>query len=95
MTKLSREASRSTVPFGIVLTVSLLLQFSGSAEDVASFGQNSVTQEATHDGKTPNVQTQNAGEHQNWAIHFDAVEVFLQLRTFQRHQLYARLSAGG
>src|SRR5260370_17744007 len=62
--------------FGVVLTVSLLLQFSGSAEDVASFGQNSVTQEATQNGKTPIVQTDNAGEHQNWAIHFDAVEVF-------------------
>src|SRR5260370_3122810 len=62
--------------FGVVLTVSLLLQFSGSAEDVAGFGQNSVTQEATQNGKTPIVQTDNAGEHQNWAIHFDAVEVF-------------------
>ena len=39
-----REASGSSAPFAIVLTVSLLLQFSGSAEDVASFGQNSVTQ---------------------------------------------------
>jgi high affinity Mn2+ porin len=42
----------------------------------SGFGQNSVTQQATQAGKTPIVQTENAGEHQNWAIHFDAVEVF-------------------
>lgn len=32
-------------------------------------------EEAAWDNKTPIVQTENAGEHQNWAIHFDAVEV--------------------
>jgi high affinity Mn2+ porin len=71
-----RRHEASSAPFGIVLAVSLLLQFSGSAEDVASFGQNSVTQEATQNSKRPIAQTENAGEHQNWAIHFDAVEVF-------------------
>ena len=71
-----RRHEASSAPFGIVLAVSLLLQFSDSAGDVAGFGQNSVTQEATQNGKTPIAQTENADEHQNWAIHFDAVEVF-------------------
>jgi len=60
-----RRHEASSAPFGIVLAVSLLLQFSGSAEGVASFVQNSVTQEATQNGKTPIVQTEKAGEHQN------------------------------
>ena len=72
----TRQISRSSALFGISLTIILLFQFSSSAEDVASFGQNSVAQEATQDAKTPIVQTENPSEHQNWAIHFDAVEVF-------------------
>ena len=71
-----RRPEASSTLFGIVLTVSLLWQFSGRAEDIASFGQNSVTQQAAQDAKTPIIQTENAGERQNWAIHFDAVEVF-------------------
>jgi high affinity Mn2+ porin len=70
------ENSRSSALFGVVLSVSLLFQFSGGAEDVASFGQNCVAQEATQVAKTPIAQTENASERQNWAIHFDAVEVF-------------------
>jgi high affinity Mn2+ porin len=62
------EFSRSSAMFGVVLSVSLLLQFFGGAEDVALL--------ETQDGKTPIVQTENPGEHQNWAIHVDAVEVF-------------------
>jgi high affinity Mn2+ porin len=48
----------------------------GTAEDFASFGQNSVALLATQDSKAPIVRTDNRGEHQNWAIHVDAVEVF-------------------
>jgi high affinity Mn2+ porin len=70
------EISRSSALLGVVLSVSLLFQFSGSAEDVATFGQNSVTEQTAQDGKTPIVQAETLGEHQNWAIHFDAVEVF-------------------
>ena len=70
------EISRSSTLFGVVLSVSLLFQFSGSTEDVASLGQNSFALLATQDGKTPIVQTESPGEHQNWAIHVDAVEVF-------------------
>ena len=61
MLRFRRRRKASSAPFGIVLTVSLLLQFSGSAEDVASFGQNSVTQEATQNGKTPIVQIGERG----------------------------------
>ncbi len=70
------EILRSSALLAVALSVIQLLQFSGSAEDVASFGQNSVTLETTQDGKTPIAQTESLGEHQNWAIHFDAVEVF-------------------
>ena len=51
MLRFRRRLEASSAPFGIVLAVSLLLQFSGSAEDIASFGQNSVTQEATQNAK--------------------------------------------
>jgi high affinity Mn2+ porin len=70
------ESLRSSASFGVILIVLLLSQFAGGAEDVASFGQNSVTKQATQDGKTPIVQTENPSEHQSWAIHVDAVEVF-------------------
>src|SRR6202023_3192830 len=68
--------SRSSALFGVILSVSLSFQYSGGAEDVASLGQNSFALLATQDGKTPIVQTESPGEHQNWAIHVDAVEVF-------------------
>jgi high affinity Mn2+ porin len=62
------EFSRSSARFGVLLSVTLLLQFSGAAEDVALL--------ETQDGKTPIVQTENSGQQQNWAVHVDAVEVF-------------------
>src|ERR1700733_6268043 len=68
--------ARSNTVFGIILTLSLLWQFSAGAQDIASFGQNSVALLTTQDGKTPTAQTENPGEHQNWAVHVDAVEVF-------------------
>jgi high affinity Mn2+ porin len=40
------------------------------------FGHKLVDKQAAGDGKIPIVETENGGEHQNWAIHFDAVEVF-------------------
>jgi high affinity Mn2+ porin len=40
------------------------------------FGLKSIDREAAGEGKIPIVQAENAGEHQNWAVHFDAVEVF-------------------
>jgi high affinity Mn2+ porin len=61
---------------GVIFILSFLFQFSGTAEDGASFGQNSGALLATQDAKAPIVQTPNRGEHQNWAIHVDAVEVF-------------------
>jgi hypothetical protein len=70
------EISRSSALLGVFLSLILLFQFSGSAEDVVTFGQNSATRQTTQDGKTPILQTETLGEHQNWAIHFDAVEVF-------------------
>ncbi len=70
------KISKSGVLFGVVLTVILLFQFSGDAEDVVSLGQGAVALLASQDDKTPIVQPENPGEHQNWAIHFDAVEVF-------------------
>jgi high affinity Mn2+ porin len=39
------------------------------------FGQKSVDEETPPNNKTPIIETENGGEHQNWAIHFDAVEV--------------------
>jgi high affinity Mn2+ porin len=72
----ARKISRSSALFGVVLTVILLFQFSGHAEDVVSFGQNAVALLASQDDKTPIIQPENPGEHQHWAIHFDAVEVF-------------------
>ncbi len=72
----ARKISRSSALFGVVLTVILLFQFSGHAEDVVSFGQNAAALLASQDDKTPIIQPENPGEHQNWAIHFDAVEVF-------------------
>jgi high affinity Mn2+ porin len=39
------------------------------------FGQKSIEEEAAGDKKIEVVETENGGEHQNWAIHFDAVEV--------------------
>src|ERR1700740_1339323 len=71
-----RRGERFGALFGVILTADLLLQFSADAQDVGSFGQNSKTLMAAQDGKMPIVQTENPGEHQNWAIHFDAVEVF-------------------
>jgi high affinity Mn2+ porin len=68
--------ARSSMVFGIILTAGLLWQLSASAEDIASFGQNSIAFLTTQDGKTPIAQTENPGEHQNWAVHVDAVEVF-------------------
>src|ERR1700676_4029924 len=70
------KISRSLALFGVVLRVGLLFQYTGGAEDVASIGENPLTQEATLNSKTPVIQTENAGEHQNWVIHVDAVEVF-------------------
>jgi len=67
---------RASALFGVILSLTRLLLFTGSAEDVASFGQNSVTESAAQDGKTPIVKAENPTDHQNWAIHFDAVEVF-------------------
>jgi hypothetical protein len=40
-----------------------------------SFGQKSIDGETPPNKKIPIIETENAGEHQNWAIHFDAVEV--------------------
>ena len=68
--------SRSSTLFGVILTLSLLFQFSGVAEDVASFGQNSAALQTTQDGKTSIAQSEDPGEHQKWAVHVDAVEVF-------------------
>jgi high affinity Mn2+ porin len=72
----ARKILSPSVLFGVALTVILLFQFSGNAEDVVSFGQNAVALLASQDDKTPIIQPENPGEHQNWAIHFDAVEVF-------------------
>jgi high affinity Mn2+ porin len=47
----------------------------GVRDAFPSFGQNSGDEEPARDNKTPIVQTENGGEHQNWAIHLDAVEV--------------------
>jgi high affinity Mn2+ porin len=69
------KISRSFALFGVVLSVSLFFQYSVGAKDVASFGENPVTQQAIPDSKTLVIQPENAGEHQNWAIHVDAVEV--------------------
>ena len=69
------ENSSSSALFGAILTGMLLFQWIGGAEDVASFGQNSAALLTTQDGKSPSVQTETPGEHQNWAIHVDAVEV--------------------
>src|SRR6202790_1423699 len=69
------KISRSFALFGVVLSVSLFFQYSVGAEDVASFGENPVTQQAIPDSKTLVIQPESAGEHQNWAIHVDAVEV--------------------
>jgi hypothetical protein len=41
-----------------------------------SFGQKIIDEETPPDNKIPIVETGNGGDHQNWAIHFDAVEVF-------------------
>src|SRR3984957_93408 len=62
--------------YGLILTIVLLFQFSGEAEDVAGFGQNSASQQTTQAGKIPIDHTENPGENQNWAVHVDAVEVF-------------------
>jgi high affinity Mn2+ porin len=70
------KISKSSVLFGVLLTGILLFQFSGDAEDVVSLGQSAVALLASQDDKTPIAQPENPGEHQNWAIHFDAVEVF-------------------
>ena len=67
------KISRSLALFGVVLRIGLLFQYSGGAEDVASFGENPVTQQAIPDSKTLVIQPESAGEHQNWAIHVDAV----------------------
>jgi high affinity Mn2+ porin len=40
-----------------------------------SFGQKSIDQETPPKNKIPIIEPENGGEHQNWAIHFDAVEV--------------------
>ena len=40
-----------------------------------SFGQKSSEEAPARENKIPIVQTENTGEQQNWAIHFDAVEV--------------------
>ena len=40
-----------------------------------SFGQKSIDEETPPNNKIPIIETENEGEHQNWAIHFDAVEV--------------------
>lgn len=39
------------------------------------FGRESVEEATPPDKKVPVIETENAGEHQNWATHFDAVEV--------------------
>jgi high affinity Mn2+ porin len=39
------------------------------------FGQKSIDEETPPKNKIPIVETENGEEHQNWAIHFDAVEV--------------------
>ena len=41
-----------------------------------SFGQKSINEETPPNNKIPIIETENGGEHQNWAIHFDAVEIF-------------------
>src|SRR3984957_8222111 len=51
--------SRSSTLFRVILTLSLLFQFSAGAEDIASFGHNSVALLTTQDGKTPIAQNEN------------------------------------
>jgi high affinity Mn2+ porin len=50
--------------FGIILTGSFELQLSCKAQDLS-----------TRDDKTPIVQTENAGEHQNWLLHVQGTEI--------------------
>jgi high affinity Mn2+ porin len=40
-----------------------------------SFGQKSIDEETPRNGKIPINAIENGDEHQNWAVHFDAVEV--------------------
>ncbi|MBV9299522.1 MAG: carbohydrate porin [Verrucomicrobia bacterium] len=70
------ESSSSNALVRLILVLSLLLQLSGIAADVVSFGPNSVAFLTTQDAKAPLVQSEKPAAHQNWAIHVDAVEVF-------------------
>jgi high affinity Mn2+ porin len=67
---------RLTWSLGTILIGSILLSVLGEAQEVSTSVQDPPAQEAMRDAKTPVVQNENAGDHQNWAIHFDAVEVF-------------------
>ena len=62
--------------FGIILIGNILLPAPGRAQEVSTSVQNPPAQQTIPGAKMPVVQSEAAGEHQNWAIHFDAVEVF-------------------
>jgi len=94
------ETSRSGALFGVILTVSLLLQFPGGA---LGYLHNSTYPECKRNGwSVP--QGVATGGRTGRSIHPFAITrekcvssatsraPELQLRTFQRHQLYARLS---
>lgn len=60
---------------GMILIGSVLVVVLAKAQEVSNSFPTTPTQEPAPGAKIPVIQTENASDHQNWAIHFDAVEV--------------------
>ncbi|MBV9998458.1 MAG: carbohydrate porin [Verrucomicrobia bacterium] len=61
--------------FAANLRNELITTRAGIRYALPSFGQKSTSEETPPKDKIPIIENENSGEHQNWAIHFDAVEV--------------------